>query len=940
MPTQADALLLENDVPRSATDTPEQGISRPNLLQLPAPDAAKRMVEEWEATHKRVKPLIEQWKINGLRAKGYSGLRLIKVQDEQRAIVPLGATPNMAAMNKASQLKRRMRAQLFADPPIPEAVPSTDEDQDRDAAEFATRALIVESGEGKLSYEILAADAFDLASNTASGFIRFYVDPAGGGCQPLKIWASPRAQNEKVALIDPSTGEPWKGSAPGEPEFVLRYVRNDGTLTDDEDDPQLRMQWLPSLRAEILSGRHVRLIPDTARDIWEASGVHIGAMVPLGTLKALFPKLLKLTDDQVQKMVSARPSNVKDLLPRGTKESGVPTTFDDNTLVFTLTRYHRQSPDYPRGAYIVLAGDNTILHRGDWWDAEHRQPLDLPVTQFKQYNDPESDNPYGIALMEWLGPGNELRAYLFGAMLEHLDRFTRRKVFLPMNSNLQPEQMQAETATVISIVPGGKPEYEELPDLPKDLEKMFLAVGADMNTEAGLEQIAQGLNPPGVKSGTHANAIIQQVVVGLADLRQNTERGLVRGWRIMLQLIRAFYTVPQQISWEGEDKARKQRDFVGADLGGTRDVRLARGSFTGLTPAAKADLAEHYAELQIFDRDELRHAIAGNVGGMIGLQDEPHRERVRRQIGRFAEGPPKDWQPAQPQVNPMTGQVVPAAPDPVLGAIFAPIAADDEPLVAHVRMFELSRAMASPSKFGRWPQPWQQGMVTSYLAARKASQMPDAKQIAETQDQLKDVTAKLQAAEAKASVSFAGKMATLDENQTVAILAQEGITVPPRAMSVVDEAQASAVPTAGAAPAGRPAEPQPGASNSGQAGVSSPAQAASAPLAPAPDQSVLMQSLEGMLDEHRGEVEQMLGAAVQRMQPPAPPVPAAPQPIAVHVAGSEQETAVLGQLSETLAGLTQAIAALASRPTSAMLVRDKKGKAVGARLVDPQAPTP
>lgn len=859
MPTQTDPLDLANVTPQRATaDTPEETLNRPNLLELPEPEAAKQMVEEYDATESRVKPLKEQWKVNRLRSKGYTGLRLLKVQDEQKAIVPLGASPNMAAMNQAARLKRRMRAQLFADPPIPEATPSTDEDTDRDAAEFATRTLIVMSGEGKLSYEILAADAFDLASDYASGFIRLYVDPAGGGMQPLKIWASPRAQTKDQALFDPSTHEPWQGQG-GEPDFILRYVRTNGTLTDDADDEQLVMQWLPSLCAEVLSGKHVRLIPDTARDIWDASGVHIGAMVPLGTLKSLFPKeMQRLTPEQIQKMVSARPTNVKDLLPRGYRDTAAPAQYNDNTLVFTLTRYHKQTPEYPHGAYIVLAGDDVMLHRGEWWDKEHRKPLDLPLTQFKQFNDPDSDNPYGLALMEFLGPGNELRAYLFGAILEHLDRFTRRKTFLPLNSNLQPEQLQAETATVLHILPGGEPKYEDVPELPSIIERVFTAVRDDMNSEAGLEQVAQGLNPPGVKSGVHANAIIQQVVVGLADLRQNTERALCRGWRIMLQLMRAQFTVPQQIEWMGEDGVYKQQDFAGADLGSTRDVRLTRGSFTGLAPAAKAELAQSYAALEIFDKDELRHAIAGNVGGLIGLQDNPHRERVRRQIGRFNLGPPKNWQPPQPTVDPQTMQPV-TPPDPILGAIFAPSAADDEVDVARLRTYELGRAMAS-TKFTRWPKEWQAGMVTSYLAARKAAQVPDAKQAAETAQQLKDAQQKLQAAEGKPKLSFSVKATELDEAQTVAVLGQEGITVPPRAVPAAVEAAVAKAAVPGATPAGRPAEPHPVGKNAGEPVGATPGQAASAPPASASgESSALLQRLEGMLDEHRSEVEKMLG---------------------------------------------------------------------------------
>jgi hypothetical protein len=178
--------------------------------------------------------------------------------------------------------------------------------------------------------------------------------------------------------------------------------------------------------------------------------------------------------------------------------------------------------------------------------------------------------------------------------------------------------------------------------------------------------------------------------------------------------------VPQQIRWVGEDGGYKQREFVGADLGNTRDVRLQRGSFTQLSRTAKASLAMQYAQTQILDPEELRSIITGNVGGDLGLQDDPHRQRVRRQVDRWGQGPPKNWQPAQPTMDPATGQMVPPPPDPVLGAIFAPIEADEEPKTALLRTFELGRAMAS-TRYSRWPAVWQQGLRVEYLRMRQAA---------------------------------------------------------------------------------------------------------------------------------------------------------------------------------------------------------------------------
>lgn len=713
-----------NTVPSSGPAAPT-GESAGNLLTLPESEVVATISREWDASRKVVRNWMEQWRVNRARRMGYVGVRLVKIQNENRAYFPLGATPSAKAMNKAARLCRRLRATVFADPPLPEATPATDADEDRDSAEFTTRLLHDLSSEGGLDYVMKAGDAFDLASDYGSGFVRYFVHPTAGGRRPKTLLASAKAQTIQDALIDPQTGTVW----PDEP--ILRYVRTDGTLSDDRTDPKLDYEWLPALRDEILTGKHVRLIPSTARDLWEADAVLVGAMVPLATVKQMFPEMFRgMTDDEVERLVGNRPADVKDLLPTGRKDPASGDAAGDR-LLFVLSRYQRQTADYPKGAYCIVVGTEKLAHRGPWHDEAHDQPLDIPLTQFKQYS--EEDNPYGTGVMTFLGPGNEIRAEAFETMLEHQERFRRRKTFVPVTSNLKPEQLQAPTATYLPIVPGGEPKFEDVPDFPRATVDMLDRMNADLDDESGLQQIGQGMSTPAVQSGLHAQTIVEQVNVGLSELTQNATRGLVRGWRIMAQLVRAYYTTPQRIQWVGEDGAYKEREWTGEDLGGTKDIRLVKGSFTQLAPSAKAALAQGYAQNQIITAEELRHIITGNVGGLLGLQDDPHRLRVRRQISRWLEGPPEGWSPPPSQTDPTTGQPTQPA-DPVLVGIFQPLECDEEPDVATVRLYELGRAMAS-ARFVGFDQVWQSGLRGEYLRMRQAAGVQTQAEASQAQQQ-------------------------------------------------------------------------------------------------------------------------------------------------------------------------------------------------------------
>lgn len=674
---------LENTEEHSNEDSEET----PNLLNMEEKKAAKQMVKEWNNSHKDVKGQLEQWKVNKARSDGHTGVRLRKKTDDSTfatAYLPTGSVPNITGMNKASRLKRRLRATLFSDPAMPEAVPATDEDDDRDAAELSSRILLDLEGEGGAGFGIRGSNAFDLASDYGSGFVRFWVDEHGGGWKPEQMVATFSAISAEQPVM------------PGE-EPYLRYVTPDGTLTDDKAAAEL--VWLPSITSEELTGKHVRFIPSTADDIWEAEGAMVGSMVPLGLVRRMFPDVDDLDEDELKKIIDAKPDEYEMLVPKNRRGNASSSEIRDETLIFVLTRYEKQCPDYPKGFYGVTLGSDYMAYRDEWYDEFNQEPLDIPITQFKQFN--EEDNPYGTGVMTYLGPGNEVRAMMMGAMLQQVERMGNLKVFVPMNSPYQPQQNQASMGTYINIVPGGEPKYEQLPDFPLSIEKMLARVNEDLNDESGLQEAGQGLNSPSVQSGKHAQAIVEQVNIGLSDLKHNTERAKTRGWRIELQLVRAHYTEPQKIKWLGDDSAYRITEWKNSDLRSTKDVQIRRGSFTQLAPSAKAAITKEYADLLVgyVQPQEMQRILSDGLGSTIGLQEDPHRMRIRRQVSAWQRGPSEGEQPASP---------------------FTPLAVDVIMEVAAVRLYELGRAMAS-TRYGKHDPQWQQFLIEAFEQARQAA---------------------------------------------------------------------------------------------------------------------------------------------------------------------------------------------------------------------------
>lgn len=778
-----------------------------SLLLLPEDEAAKRLFKILD----QQKPLLrfrqQLWRVNSLRRRGYTNVMVRKDEDTDRwtAYAAPDAVPSPIGMNKAGRLCERYTSVMFADPPIPECTPASDSDEDRDAAEFSTRLLVAYGSEAHLNTPLKGQHAFDLASTYDSGFIRYWVDPVGNGYRLMEVIAHPTAPTLDLAVKGPD-GVPYP-----ENELKTRYVMKDGqTLTDDK--AQAGEQPLPKLRSEVLTPLHVRFLPPTARDIWEARGVLFLALKPLGELRSAFADAFaKLSPDDLKKLVTSPPDGAELLLPAQARkrfkadlEKGAVT---DDSLVYTISYHHLPTPTDRHGAYLCVAGDEEhalMLHRSEWFDAENSEPLDLPGSQIKQWD--QEDDPWGIGAMTKLGPGNEARAYLQGTLFEQIDRTLNRKVFYPITSTFQPKNAQAQLGTYIPINPGGKPEYEDVPDLPAAVEKMYQDITDEMDDEIGLQQSAQGMNPPSVTSGKQAQQLIEQTNVGQSGPRNNMIRAFLRCWRLELQLSRAFMNAPQMISIVGDDGLYKEREWRGADLGDTKDVQLAPGSFTSLSPTAKINVARDAAQLQLIKPEDLERIIAGQVGGLIAMQDDPIRARIRRQLGAFMDGPPEElqqqqaaWkqQQVQMQAQMAMAQAVPgtvgtiapapqaqppAQPSPFAqyaARIFTPQPGDDEPDVAKQRHGEIRRALAS-TNFSRQDPEYQQPLVAEYQRMRQAAGVLT---VAEQQQ------AQAQAQSEKPSLSVAAKAAQLDEGQTIEVFRHAGIPLPAPVQPMVAPAQ-------------------------------------------------------------------------------------------------------------------------------------------------------
>lgn len=648
---------------------PPPETARGPLLDKAKKDAAKLLNRMWEGQDRTWKSHRERWKANRLRMEGVLGVQLVRKKespDEVQAYAPPGGHAIPPMLNKMARNARRLLAMLYADPPMPEGVPSGGPDHNPEKAEFATRVLQEVGGESGIDDLDSAKEAVRAGFAHGSGFRRYWTDPKGGGHRPREIMAHPAAPTEDAALVDPATGQPAV-------TFEKRFVGEDGTLTDDPE--QAELEWLPKLCVEVGDGRQVRPIPEVARHIGECDGLMWRCFVPFSDLRAIAPKWAAALEDEperAKKILGYEPQNPRDFLPdfiRETEKDIKPiegesddsrdtVEIPDDHLVLVTMCWYTVTPSYPKGCYILVAGEEETVYRSEWV-MEDGKKRDIPVDQFKQFSSWSRDF-YGMGLADLLGNMGELVASILSIMLEHLDRFSTRKTFIPMTSNLTPKLMESMTGSYVPYS-GEKPSFEDIPDLPAALPAMLDRFLLEHDEEAGIGGPgAQGGSDPNIQSGLHQQQVMEAVAIGLSDVKQNTEKGHKRGWRIQLQEVKEGFTTEQELSWVGEDGQYKQQAFHGSDLTGTKEITMAKGSFTGMTPSAKMAIAEHAQSLGLLTTQQLKKSWMGNQGGLLGVQDDPHYQRVKRQIAEWEKGPPEGYVPPMIQSAPAT--MDPSAP--------------------------------------------------------------------------------------------------------------------------------------------------------------------------------------------------------------------------------------------------------------------------------------
>lgn len=733
--------IAEEEPPKEAVDTPAKSARGP-LLDMDEEKAAKEAERLW-----RLNPFFHKLHAGHCTQHQMwrNGDRFVRLMADHengtvRIQVPGSLDDLPPVPNKVEEQVRNAVSTIMSDPPKPECEPSNDTPQAREAAQFATRFLTALSTESGLNMDNRMYEALDMAATYRSSFLEGEHDPQGGGYVPLTIRARPSA----TTTADAETGAPQPDGSMDTRPFVTRYVGKGGVLSESPKDAQ--MTWQSGLKCNLLTSNQVRFLPRIASRLADAEGVVVARFRPLGEMKRLYPDVEAMDADTLHEIVRWKVSDHTRLLPMEFERQKSPDTDKgdaeepkDDVLVCELKVYYKSCFAYPKGCEAVFVGgkyrvkDDVLYFENDEGMPE---VMDVPLSQLPWEVRAGGGNCYGETPVRRLGMLDEMRTTLFTSGMEYLHRFSRPRWLLPQGTTVQPETLADDTVPVY-FNPVGEPHFLQLPAYPQMGSEYLDRTNADMESIIGIGGPAMGQVAGSVRSADQTNTLIERSTIAITQTRENGKDAYERIFRILLQLARRYFTETQLVTFRGEDGAYQVKEFSRADFGSTKQVRVQRGTWTMMTPIAKNDAINNEVQAGGLPPDEAARLRRENIAGIVGLEDNPHLLRVKRQLGVWRQGPSDEVKQAQalapppappppPQVDPASGQPIPAPPPPptpiqsAAQAIFPLLPVDEEQPVALIRHQELARGVAE-IEFYNHPPEWTQALIGAYTQAKQAA---------------------------------------------------------------------------------------------------------------------------------------------------------------------------------------------------------------------------
>lgn len=273
-------------------------------------------------------------------------------------------------------------------------------------------------------------------------------------------------------------------------------------------------------------------------------------------------------------------------------------------------------PKYPFGRVVTKVG-NVVLRD---MPAPYKM-YDWPYVLFRDNVDPEEPF-YGFGEVELLkDPQRELNKRR-SQIADNITLMGNGFWIVDTNSRVDRDKLSNRPGLVVTKQPGSEVRREAPIALPSHLFENINMIMKDMQNLTGVGDVLGGIVPRGIRSGAGLSEA-QDIAATRVRLKvKHMERSISEIGKLMIKLVKQYYTVPRVISILGANGSVQWVNFDGSKISGDWDIIIGCGSTLPVSKSLRFEQAVRLYQLQAIDRRALLEAA-----------DFPNREDILKRLG-------------------------------------------------------------------------------------------------------------------------------------------------------------------------------------------------------------------------------------------------------------------------------------------------------------------
>lgn len=235
----------------------------------------------------------------------------------------------------------------------------------------------------------------------------------------------------------------------------------------------------------------------------------------------------------------------------------------------------------PEGGMVTLIDDHIVQAAIHGLPYEHRE---YPFAAFQHI---PTGKFYTASTIEPLIPLQREYNRTASQVVEAKNRMGKPQMFY-RDGSVEPTKITTEPGVWIPVK--GSADYPQpapLVELPSYITQFNQRMQGDFEDISGQHQVSKGQAPAGVEAATAIAYLQEADDTYLATSHQSIEQAIEKIARQSLVLAATYWTVPRLVKAVGEDGGLDAMSFRGADIAGSTDIRISKGSALSDSKAGK-----------------------------------------------------------------------------------------------------------------------------------------------------------------------------------------------------------------------------------------------------------------------------------------------------------------------------------------------------------------